>query len=232
MTTQLEDLKDLIGEVSISKDDEPEITVLGGGKYATVYHNIYHCSLSGSIVDKKDVFNVREGYALNEHTVMNQPHYAFKLKTVAYIMVADSFGYGRVPFVFNVRDMRKHYIYMATMLCGVLPKELVDIIMSYLGCAKPKNEYTLKDFPFNFEREYKGQLPSIVSREQLKMLYELGVIKIAIPLKYNNIFTTLTDKSFDYVYPNNAPNLLSQRFNTKEAMNTYTQQILKALTLI
>jgi hypothetical protein len=233
MTTQIQELKDLIGEVTIRKDDEPEVFVLSHGKHVEVYNDIYHCSLSNSVVDKKDIFNLSEGYALNEHIVFNQPHHSFTLKQVSYILASDSKGHS-VPFVFKVMDMRKSYVYAATMLYEHfnLPKELVDLIMWFSGCPQPKGVYTVKDFPFNFEREYKGRLPSIVSREQLKRLYELELVNMAIKLTSFPCYTALTDESFDYVYPNNSPNWLSSHFETKEKMHEYIQNVLESFSLI
>jgi hypothetical protein len=228
MTTKIEDLKDIIGEVSIRKDDEPEVFVFSGGKHVQVYNDIYYCSLSNSVVDKKDIFDLSEGYALNEHIVFNRPHDSFILKTVSYILASNSKGHS-VPFVFKVQDMRKSYVYAATMLYDHfhLPKEIVDLIMSFSGCSQPKDVYMVKDFPFNFEPEYKGRLPSVVSRKQLKRLYELGVVKVAIQLTSFPCYTALTDESFDYVYPNNSPNWLSTHFKNKEEMHEYIQTVLE-----
>jgi hypothetical protein len=233
MTTQIEDLKNIIGEVIVCKDDEPEVFVYRGRKNVAVYHDIYHCSLSGSVVDKKDIFDVSEGYALNQHIVFNRMHHSFNLKPVSYILVSNSKGYS-VPFVFKVQDMRKSYVYAATILYEHfnLPKEIVDLVMWFSGCSKPKSKYTVKDFPFNFEREYNGPLPSVVSREQLKRLYELELVNMAIPLNRFPCYTAITDESFDYVYPNNAPNRLSQHFNTKEKMHKYIKSVLESFSLI
>jgi hypothetical protein len=229
MTTEIEDLKDLIGEVIIRKEDEPEIFVLSHGKHLEVYNDIYHCSLSDSVVDKKDIFVVSEGYALNQHIVFNRPHHSFTLKPVSYILASDSNGHS-VPFVFKVQDMRKSYVYAATMLYDYfnLPKEIVDLIMWFSGCSQPKSKYTVKDFPFNFEREYKGKLPSVVSREQLKRLYELELVNVAIKLTSFPCYTAITEESFDYVYPNNSVNWLSTHFKTKEEMHKYIQKVLES----
>jgi hypothetical protein len=233
MTTEIEYLKDLIGEVTVRKDDEPEVFVYSRGKHVEVYNDIYYCSLSDSVVDKKDIFDVSEGYALNQHIVFNRSHHSFNLKPVSYILVRNSKGHS-VPFVFKVRDMRKSYVYAATMLYDYfnLPKEIVDLIMWFSGCSKPKSKYTVKDFPFNFEREYKGELPAVVSREQLKRLYALQLVNMAIPLNSFPCYTAITEESFDYVYPNNAPNRLSDHFNTKEKMHKYIQTVLESFSLI
>ena len=232
MTTEIENLKDLIGEISIRKDDEPETFVSNSGKHVQVYNDIYYCSLSDAIVDKKDIFEIKEGYAFNGHTVITRPHHSFNLKQVSYIIASNSKGY-TMPFVFNIRDVRKSYVYAAKMLYDYfnLPKEIIDLIMWYSGCSKPKDEYTVKDFPFNFEREYKGPLPTVVSREQLKQLYELGIVKMAIKLNILPCFTNLTDESFDHVYPSNTKNRLSERFKTKEKMHECIQKVLEAFSL-
>ena len=232
MTTEFEDLKSIIGEVIVRKDDEPEVFVCRGRKNVAVYQDIYYCSLSQSIIGKNDVFDVHEGYAMNEHIVIGNQHPSFNLKKVIYIIARNTKGYHCIPFIFNIQDMRKHYLYAATMLCDFLPKELVDLVMWYLGCSKPKDKYTVKDFPFNFESEYKGTVPSFISREQLKTLYNLGMVKMAISLQPIYTYIALTEESFDYVYPNNKENRLSNHFGTKEAMYKYIQNILETFLLI
>ncbi len=225
MTSKIEDLKDIIGEIIIS-EDVPDILVCDGGRHVKVYRNIYYSSLSQSIVDDNNIFRVRKnGYALNEHIVLNLPYRRLNLDNTSYVLVPSKKGDKIIPFIFNVRDVQKHYIEVSRILCDVLPKELVDIIMLYLDCAKPKNEYSTKEFPFKFENEYRGLMPSVISREQLGKLYKLGMIKIAIEI--GNNFISLTDESFDYVYPMDNINHVKNKFKTKAKMNNYIKMMLK-----
>jgi hypothetical protein len=231
MTTQIEDLKDLIGEVTVTKDTEPEYLVGERGKKTPVYHDLYYCPVSRANVPPGDICNVLEGYALNEHIVRYREHPRFNLKKVAFVTIRDTIKKNHYTFIFNIEDRRKHYMEACTLLCNHLPKELVDIIAFYLGSPRRKNTYTPSDFPFNFESEYKGLLPAVISREQLKMLYKLGVVKLADPDMINS-YIALTDESYDHVYPNNTPNRLRILFKTKESMHTYVENALKLLSFL
>jgi hypothetical protein len=231
MTTHIDDLKDLIGEVIVTKDTEPEYFVGLRGKKTPVYHDLYYCPVSRANVPTGDICYILEGYALNEHIVCYNQHPRFNLKKVACITIRDTIKKNYYTFIFNIQDRRKHYTEACTILGYQLPKELVDLVALYLGSSRPKNTYTASDFPFNFQSEYKGQLPTVISREQLKMLYKLGFVKLVDPDMISS-YTALTDESYDHVYPNNAQNRLNILFRTKEDMHTYVENALKLLSFV
>ena len=225
-------LEDRIGKLIVTVEDEPEF-VIKNGKQHTVYNESYHCSMTGDVVDKKNIFEVQEGYILDKHALIlrqhPKPHNSSLLNTVPYIVARNPQGdYAR--FVFNVGDTREGGVYASTLLYEQfrMPKEIVDLIMQFVGCPESKPAYSATDFQGKFVREYKGNLPSIVSKEQVKRLYSLGLVKMAVSFNLGASYTLLTDESFDRIYSNKF-NFIKRHFKTKEMMHACVQATLDSL---
>ncbi len=221
------------------KDINELIGLIGTPTYITTAGDlnqqmVIYCPILKNIVPEETLLCVKQGYALNKHIVCKTPHYKYSLNKVAYIG-ACCLQSNDIPFAFTfkVYDTRPYYTYRCNLLTKNLPIEIVDIVASYLGRIAQdnytyKSKYTPRDFLFNFESEYQGPLPNQISRSQLLALYNMGIVLLAIaPIKGN--YTTLTDESYDYVYPNNAPNRLHQFFETKESMYKYIEEVKQAL---
>ncbi len=184
------------------------VRIIQNGLNLEIFRCKYFCNISQQFT--QDVFEICEGHIINKHSfmVLDPNPDGPKLNPAYYIRPGFhefyrslspgvTEGY-RVFFVFDIEDTREKSTYAVKQLLDILPKELVDKIAFYLGCNESKYEYTLTDFPVIFETKYKGEMPKYLSRHQLKKLYELGVLKIA--LYYNYDFHMLSDESFDYIY--------------------------------
>ena len=199
----------------------------------------YICNITKSIETKSNLFSTEKGYALNNHVVKLNEHKWFSLKPVYYInsivhSVYDpmyeyehEYGIDNITFVFNVVDMRKIYAETFNKLLDFLPYEMVLHIISFMDIKKKGNGYFKEtDFPFDFVQEFQGEIPEILSRSQLKKLYDNGTIKVAAQGIGYNSFSAMTDESYDHVYPNDAPNALKQMFKSKKEMHMVKEKFL------
>ena len=198
------------------------------------YPTFYFCN-----IDKKNVYvyETQKGFALNTHVIKKTQHSVFPLNPVHFIDIAGTYTYRRTDyyfsFVFNVVDMRKIYTDLSDKLLESLPFEMIIRIFSFLNFTKKGNGlYTVSDFPFNFLQEFEGEIPKVLSKIQLKKLYEIGAIKLAYKSvsSFNTLsgqLTQMTDESYEHVYPNNAQNLLQKIFKSKEEMNLVRDSFLE-----
>ena len=154
------------------------------------------------------------------------PHRVYDLQKVNYL-IAGSINHNdkklKLGFVFNIADTREAHAKTANKLFETLPPEIVIKIFSYLKCNKPRGDfYEASDFPYdsNFVQEYNSDIPKLLSKAQLKQLYDTGIIKLAYyhPGYISSQMIVLDDTSYDYVYPNNASNYLHSVFETKDDM--------------
>ncbi len=188
-----------------------------------LFRNKYFCNISKSIVEEKDLFSTTKGYALNKHNVKFDQHLHFTLKPVYYINIPTKYSrHNRhsFSFVFNIADMREIYADLHNNLLKSLPFEIVLEILKYQNIEKKGDGlFQVTDFPFDFSQEFQGKIPDILSKLQLKKLFEIGAIKLAVSywVKHSNI--VLSDQSYDHVYPGNFPNALHSIFKSKEEMH-------------
>jgi hypothetical protein len=219
------------------------VRIIQNGLNLEIFRCKYFCNIAQQFT--QDVFEICEGHIINKHTFMvlepntdgPRPNPAYYIRTgfnefYRSLSPGVTEGY-RIVFVFDIEDTREKLTYAVKQLLDILPKELVDKIAFYLGCNKFKYEYMLTDFPVIFETKYKGEMPTYLSRHQLKKLYELGVLKIA--LEYNYDFHMLTDESFDYNYDlymsrddlfDDQYKALIKTFDSKEIMNQFSESFI------
>jgi hypothetical protein len=191
-----------------------------------LYSICYFCKIDKKYIKTEDLYKTNQGYALNTHVVKKTQHTSFSLNPVYFIdfnledscyRYKDTYNYF-FCFVFNVLDMRKIYAKTANKLVESLPLEMVMHIMTFLNCKKRGNGlYKVTDFPFDFSQEFKGEIPELLSKLQLKKLYEIGAIKLAYKSGLYSMIE-LSDESYDHIYPNSAPNILQKTFRSKEEM--------------
>ena len=192
-------------------------------KKIEVYKYNYFCHFTQRIIKP---YLLQIGYALNQHIVLHKQHHQYDLNPVHYI----DFCYlpqreMDVYLIFNIDDARIGYTYALHKLQTYLPKELVDHVASFMGCTRRKPKYGLADFPFNFIQNYQGVMPKHLSLAQIKKLYDLGAIKMAVTdFNHHQNMCILSDEAFDYVYSNGF-NRVRQMFDTKENMHGFIQYV-------
>lgn len=207
------------------------VRIIQNGLNLEIFRCKYFCNISQQFT--QDVFEISKGHIINKHSIMvMEPNTDGPKLNPAYYISATYYnedyystqtnGFNKtciMYFVFDIEDTREKSTYAVKQLLDILPKELVDKIAFYLGCNKSKYEYTLTDFPVIFETKYKGEMPTYLSRHQLKKLYELGVLKIAF--EYNYDLYMLTDESFD-----NDCEALIKTFGSKKKMNQFSEKFI------
>jgi hypothetical protein len=193
-----------------------KVRIIQNGLNLEIFRCKYFCNISQQFT--QDVFTILKGHIIDKHNIMYLEPNTDDYKPAYYIPVGSDLGFHRY-LVFDIEDTREKSTYAVKQLLDILPKELVDKIAFYLGCNKSKYEYKLTDFPDIFETKYKGEMPTYLSIHQLKKLYELGVLKIAVDYNYN--LRMLTDESFD---DNDYYNRLKRSFLSKEKMNQFIER--------
>jgi hypothetical protein len=158
-----------------------------------IYKRKYICPVSKKLVDGSELFHVRVGYALNKFVVLPKQHSKLNLQPVPYVYCNSSF---EVKFIFDIVDARDYYPQGLNTLKEFLPTPALDRIVYYLGKDKFKDEYIPTDFPSTFCSKYKVPIFDKLSQEQLKKLYELGIVNPA----YGNDKMTLSvsDEACDF----------------------------------
>ncbi len=218
------------------------VRIIQNGLNLEIFRCKYFCNISQQFT--QDVFEIGKGHIINKHSIMYLEPRTDDYKKAYYICTGFHEFYRRISsgvsegyplyFVFDIEDTREKSTYAVKQLLDILPKELVDKIAFYLGCNKSKYEYTLTDFPVIHETKYKGEMPTYLSRHQLKKLYELGVLKIAYD--YNYDLYMLTDESFDYIYDLYMSSLdghynykdFIKTFDSKKKMNQFSEKFISS----
>lgn len=196
-----------------------------------VYLKKYHCGFSQQ--DNVSTYKVSYVYPITENVATTNNHSREGLESlpVPYIHIGtlsktrELFG-----FIFNIVDTQNSYYHATQQLQEILPQELVEKIISHFGCDKSKRKYTHDDFPLIVEPHYKGQVPTLLSKYQLRKLYDLGFIKFSFqPHHLIGWHYILNDDGFDTIYPNNVKNCVRDKFKTKENMHNEIESILDKL---
>jgi hypothetical protein len=180
---------------------------------------------------REKMFHTHEGYILDKYIFQYMQNFTCTLHPIHYIYLNDpqykythegKTQYYQMCFVFNMQDMRKIYAEACNKLREYLPFDMVSHIMSFLNFKKKEDtEYTVDDFPLEIYQEFKGKIPKFLSKFQIKELYIIGAIKLAV-LSLTGVKLEISDEAYDYVYPENQfrniPNIHSF-FESKEQMN-------------
>ncbi len=201
-----------------------------------IYRKQYYCKISKKFFTQRELLTVNKGYILNEHVFTTLPHHKFTLTKVNYVLFfIDRI---RIAFVFDIEDLRKKYCHAVNNLLCHLPSDLVIDIAKKVGASNPipksGNTYELSDFPYDFVSKYSfGLQVTQLSRMQVKKLFDIGVMKIAL-MKDDMYchFNLLTDEAFDYKFPSAnglVDNKIKTIFKTKENMHGFIEKTISKL---
>jgi hypothetical protein len=190
-------LKDIIGEISITYNNEPnEIIPIRSIEYEQYdiiirpkQNYIYECiSAAERVSDGHAFMKIKDRhieifdykYYCHSSKSFIDKQDIFYIKKGHFIASPCALGVCEIPFIdqdncnnisfiFNYHDTRKqHLLAYIMMLYKSLPQELVDqVIMQFIK---------VEDFYGGFECDYKGQLPKVISRTQLQQLHELEIV--------------------------------------------------------
>lgn len=190
-----------------------------------VFHKKYCDPVSGRTHISQNMVPLRPVKIVNEHYVIAQEAPSEDTTTCMfqYSNVLD------VAFILNIEDIRKKPALALEMIgnslekdekLSVLPSELVKLISrEYFSCSSEKGSPS-------FKLEFKGKIPQVVSRDQLKRLYEAGIVKMAFRtriLTYN--FIILSDEAFDDEGWSGVT--IRQRYGSRERMHFHKQELLE-----
>ena len=203
-----------------------------------VFHKRYECGVSGAFYQKEDLCYVNEVLAWSEYETFRSLGFPTikKCPTVPVIYIPGESnwrGGERMSFVFNFNDTRKHAL-LALLLgsnctgTSSLASEIIveGVVPCMEGIMQSQDEIVF-DNPHEYLRcEYNGELPKLMSKPQVRKLYDLGIIKM-VKLDTNNLSSQkwfiLSDDAFD----NDPEKSLKHIFGNKEKMHKYIKEMLK-----
>ena len=194
-----------------------------------VYNKQYFCTLTQSFIRANNLCNV------SDKTIVSK--YKFSPYRSLY---GDQFNAKIIStpccsFVFNIVDVRtKILAFLMSMnvrqslgQCFLAPEVFDNCILPHFDGVKVEYEKRQDKMINNLHREYNGEFPEFMSLEQVKRLYELGMIKmikrvsseITVGSQYER-FGVLSDDAFD----NDPEGAVKKIFETKENMHVYIQE--------
>lgn len=213
-----------------------------GGHEHVITHDRPWCCYSEQWVEENEICRVERVFILNEHIVQKQEYFQCaddsgptlnKGHVVEVKKKLQEDGSVRsIHFIFNIDDIRKQRImafYMANHErrqhdLPFLPTEIINkIVEDYPKC-----------FPYNCESSYKGHIPNRISRAELKILYEMGIVKMGFHLRKHHKtpqgdrkkIVVLSDESFDYISPDGNKKL-EVVFYHKETMRMHIEVMME-----
>jgi hypothetical protein len=201
-----------------------------------VYKKSIECGLLGWTIYTTKLYHISEKRILSQYKIQNNGIYSVNYNKIPIISLGmDS----DVNFVFNIKNM------LASMLQFIMinnerrqlkqsciPTEVIDYILPFADFLKI-NEKGNNDNPLNYKPEDNfdfPEFPKVVSKAQIKKLFDLGMIKMIVSTTPNNYclktslygeFIVLSDESFD-----NEP-IIEERFGTKENMHGFIHDFME-----
>ena len=208
-----------------------------------VFHKNYQCVVSWAFYQKEDLCTVGKELAMSEYKTTydwNGGSIPFlkKITRVPVIKMPSNtpmrhfLPRNEVCFVFNFNEERKHAL--LSLLLGLSQGEtsfvasevVVEGVVPCMGGIMQSQDKIVFDNPQEYLRcEYNGELPELMSKPQVRKLYDLGIIKMAKFDTNRSIpyFFILSDDAFD----NDPEKSLERIFGNKEAMHEYIEEMLE-----
>ena len=203
-----------------------------------VFHKRYECGVSGAFYQKEDLCYVNEELAWSEYETFRALGFPTikKCPTVPVIYIPGESnwpGEERGSFVFNFNDTRKHAL-LALLLgsnctgtSSLASEIIVEGVVPFMEGIMQSQDEIVFDNPHEYLRcEYNGELPYLMSKPQVRKLYDLGIIKM-VKFDTNNEYLQkcfiLSDDAFD----NDPDKSLESMFGNKEVMHEYIEEMLE-----
>lgn len=192
------------------------------GNDICIFHKKYKDPFSGKIYRSIDMFHLREVSIITEYYIKT-----YNTEKIKKCM----FSHNNIGFILNIENINKkkalalkliekHFEKSETDM-PIFPVELLNLICEeYISL----NEFS----PSNCELEYKDKFPEIVSKDQLKKLYDSGFVKLASSIDNygKNDYIILSNDAFDS--SDMIGWMLNCHFKTKERMHERKQEILNS----
>jgi hypothetical protein len=204
-----------------------------------VFHQGYKCGVSGDFCQKKDMCIVGEELAISTYKT-SCGYYPVnvsipmldKITRVPVIKMPSNIHMHKneVCYVFNIQD--KYPLALLALLMNVnrtgtasLASEIiVEGVVPYMGGTIKSEDKIVFDKPYEHLRcEYNGELPKLMSKPQVRKLYDLGIVKMATIELHTLNFLIMSDDAFD----NDPDKSLESMFGNKEAMHKYIKEMLE-----
>ncbi len=223
----------------LTKEELPVKTTYrsDGMTEVNLFHKRYECGVSGNFYQEEDLCTIYEQWAISKYETTDflRPPMNKKFLNVPGIYMPDDLNWYRkgVSFIFNFNDTRKHAL-LALLLglsqgvpCVLASKIIVEGVVPFMEGIMQSQDEIVFDNPQKYLRcEYNGELPYLMSKPQVRKLYDLGIIKMAMIHKNSKggyLFSILSDDAFD----NDPEKSLKHIFGNKEKMHKYIEKMLK-----
>lgn len=190
-----------------------------------VYEKPYRCGLTLEKLSQKDIWTVVKKKIISKYRVQHINSISESYNSVPVIYM----GPQGVHFIFNIIDIRQlmqmHAFTMANNKCRQLNQPCIsaevieNVLLSFFNLIKNDN-----DNPLNFKCDINFELPTVVSKYQIKKLFELGFVQMILNICGDNYgtqfedFIILSDESFDNEI------LMQKRFGSKAEMHSFIKR--------
>jgi len=202
---------------------------------------MYITPILGIALNEKEQENlkmdIRVGYALNKHTILMIPHYKYNLNPV-YYWVIPSIRTVQCVTQFDVYFEFSFYLSVKIndnrFMSEEKKQDLLDIFNNnYIVDDIAKIYFQVNKLNFDFKMvknpiDYKYKYP--VFTKEIKKIFEDGFLDIGIcnhMYKSYNSIISMTEESFNYVYPDGKTSYLKQIFPDYYFVKDIKEQIIK-----
>ena len=202
-----------------------------------IYKKYYYCKITKDLYKPMFLLRIREANIVTEHVVKRPLIFIRKFEKINYIQFyieGTILGRINVAFVFDIENLRTKYSNAVNKLFQYIPSELVTEIAKKLGAKNSSTKYQPLDFTEEYKSKYTITSP-YMSRMQLKLLYQMGAVKLGLISEQNLNINILSDEAFDCKFPEGCPyygftdNILRHQFGTKAKMHTFIDMVIKQL---
>jgi hypothetical protein len=199
-----------------------------------VYKKNIYCSLTDKVISASNIFHVEEKIISSLYKIK---HYDNNFEDYNKIPVIWCGNFSQVHFAFNIIDVRAAMFqfimvnnWRRRLNQSCIPTEVIEYILPFVDILKINKNGDIDESPLNYKCQYNFDFPKIVSKAQIKKLFDLGMINMIMFTCYHDSFlrgsryeefAVLSDKGFD-----NEP-AFQQRFGSKEKMHEFIQDIMQ-----
>jgi hypothetical protein len=189
------------------------------GNKLLVFYKKYRDPYTGKIYNSNEMFQLRNTSIISEH-YYNTNGIQQKIKCMYYC--------NDIAFIFKIENKAKKHALCLELIKKHLEKSNSSPILSLELLNMIDDEYiNYLGNKIKYELEYKGYIPKIISKDQLKKLYEAGLVNIATlaqpEFDDKTSFVVLSDDAFDT--PGGFS--INYHFITKKNMHKLKKRILE-----
>ena len=214
--------------------------VNGGMTEVNVYDKGYECGVSGAFYQEEDLCTVGKELAVSTcktgagyWSVYDSTPMFAKIPRVPVIRMPRTtrMRKNEVCYIFNIQDDTRPPALLALLLglnctgtASLASEVVVEGVVPCMGGIMQSQDKIIFDKPYEYlSCEYNGELPELMSKPQVRKLYDLGIVKMATFERHTLSYLIMSDDAFD----NDPDKSLENMFGNKEEMHEYIEEMLE-----